>query len=211
MPGVAVNRLPPGRHGLSRDEVTGSQRERMLRGMVDAVSERGYAVVTVADVIKRAGVSRETFYEQFANKEDCFMAAYDEIVATLLKALGEEISPPPGADAGGLRGLIDRIIGRYLGELNDTTLAWAFLIEINAAGPVAVKRRAEAQARGMEAIAAALGARDAGQRFACDALFVTIVGIATHRVAAGKTENLAELREPMVEYAHSTLRTVGIE
>ena len=208
---MAVNRLPPGRHGLSRDEVTGSQRERMLRGMVDAVSERGYANVTVADVIKRAGVSRETFYEQFANKEDCFMTAYDEIVATLLKALGEEIAPPPGTDAGRLRDLLERLIGRYLDELNGTALAWAFLIEINAAGPTAVKRRAEAQARGMEAFAEALGARDARQRFACDALFVTVVGIATHRVAAGRTENLAELREHMIEFAHSTLRTAGIE
>jgi len=208
---VAVNRLPPGRHGLSRDEVTGSQRERLLRGMAEAVTERGYANVTVADVIKRAGVSRETFYEQFTNKEDCFMAAYDTIVVALLKALEEAISPPPGTDAGGLRDLIDRIVGRYLDELNETTLAWAFLIEINAAGPAAVKRRAEAQARGMEAVAAALGANDARQRFACDALFVTIVGMATHRVAAGEAENLGELREPLVELAHSTLLTVGIE
>lgn len=211
MPGVSVNRLPPGRHGLSRDEVTGSQRNRMLRGMVDAVSERGYANVTVADVIKRAGVSRETFYEQFANKEDCFMAAYDEIIATLLKALGEEISSPPGTDAGGLRDLLDRLIGRYLSELNETTLAWAFLIEINAAGPAAVKRRAEAQAQSMEAFAEALGASDARQRFACEALFVTVVGIATHTVAAGRTESLAGLREPLVELAHSTLLTAGIE
>ena len=169
-------------------------------------------MVTVADVIKRAGVSRETFYEQFAkNKEDCFMAAYDEIVATLLKALGEAVSPSPGTDAGGLRELLDGIIGRYLDELNETTLAWAFLIEINAAGPAAVKATRRSPDRGMEAIAEALGAGDPRQRFACDALFVTIVGIATHRVAAGRTENLAELREPMVEFAHSTLRTAGIE
>jgi AcrR family transcriptional regulator len=211
MPAVMVNRLPPGRHGLSRDEVTGSQRERMLRGMAEAVTERGYANVTVADVIKRAGVSRETFYEQFANKEDCFMAAYDTIVVVLLKALKEAISPPPGTDAGGLRELIDRIVSRYLDELSETTLAWAFLIEINAAGPAAVKRRAEAQARGMEAVAAAVGARDERQRFASDALFVTIVGMATHRVAAGEAESLAELREPLVELAHSTLLMVGVE
>ena len=69
--------------------------------MAEAVTERGYANVTVADVIKRAGVSRETFYEQFANKEDCFMAAYDTIVVVLLKALKEAISPPPGTDAAG--------------------------------------------------------------------------------------------------------------
>ena len=179
--------------------------------MVEAIAERGYANVTVADVLKRAGVSRETFYEQFTNKEDCFMAAYDAIVAGLMKALGEAISPSLDPDAGGLRELIDRIVGCYLDELEDTTLAWAFLIEINAAGPAAVKRRAESQARGMEAIAAAAGASDPRQRFACDAMFLMIIGLVTQRLAAGKAENLAELRQPLVELVHSTLLTVGIE
>src|SRR3954462_5974198 len=66
-----------------------SQRGRMLDAMAAAVAEKGYAATTVADVIKRAGVSRKTFYEQFRDKEDCFLAAYDMGVDLLLGALRE--------------------------------------------------------------------------------------------------------------------------
>jgi AcrR family transcriptional regulator len=48
----------------------------MLLGMVEAVADKGYAKTTVADVLTRARASRETFYEHFANKQECFLAAY---------------------------------------------------------------------------------------------------------------------------------------
>ncbi|MGH2974295.1 MAG: TetR/AcrR family transcriptional regulator [Solirubrobacterales bacterium] len=204
---MPVDRLPPGRHGLSRDEVSGDQRDRMLHGMAEAAFDSGYASVTVADVLKRAGVSRETFYEQFANKEDCFMAAYEAAVAVLMEALGEAIQ----AVEGGLPDLIDRIFGCYLEVLGDPKLAWTFLIEINAVGPAAVKQRAETQARGVDAIAAAMGAANERQRFACDVLFVMLIGLVTQRVAAGKGDALADLREPLVEVALSILSAAGLE
>ena len=69
--------LPRGRHRLPREEVVSSQRTRMLRGMAEAMMEKGYVNTTVADVIGRAGVSRETFYQQFSSKADCFMSAFD--------------------------------------------------------------------------------------------------------------------------------------
>jgi AcrR family transcriptional regulator len=53
----------------------------MYGGMIEAVSVRGYPSTTVADVIAFAGVSRRAFYEQFANKEACFLATYDIVVA----------------------------------------------------------------------------------------------------------------------------------
>ena len=70
-------RLPRGRHGLTRAEVESSQRDRLLDAMADAMSEQGYVATPVADVIKRAGVSRESFYELFSSKLDCFMSAFD--------------------------------------------------------------------------------------------------------------------------------------
>lgn len=76
--------LPRGRHGLPRAFVVTNQRERLLDAVAQVASAKGYATATVQDVIDYAGVSRRTFYEQFANKEECFLAAYDTVVQAML-------------------------------------------------------------------------------------------------------------------------------
>lgn len=70
-------KFPAGARRLPSDLVRIVQRERLIAAMLRAASELGYRVTNVQDVIERAGVSRPTFYEHFANKEDCFLAAFD--------------------------------------------------------------------------------------------------------------------------------------
>jgi AcrR family transcriptional regulator len=70
-------RFPSGARKLPSDLVRAVQRERLIMAMLKAASELGYRETNVQDVIDRAGVSRPTFYEHFANKEDCFLAAFD--------------------------------------------------------------------------------------------------------------------------------------
>src|SRR6516162_5916305 len=70
--------LPRGRSRLPLPTVRASQRERLLRSVIAAVSESGYMAVTVADIVRRAKVSRAAFYAHFADKEDCFLAATGE-------------------------------------------------------------------------------------------------------------------------------------
>jgi AcrR family transcriptional regulator len=70
-------RLPKGPHGLTREQVEASQRQRILDAVLDVVGEHGYAAATVADVTASAGISRTTFYEQFRNKQEAFLMAYD--------------------------------------------------------------------------------------------------------------------------------------
>jgi AcrR family transcriptional regulator/DNA-binding MarR family transcriptional regulator len=61
--------------------VTEIQRSRMLTAAMQAVEEVGYARMTVAQVIGRAKVSRKTFYDVFVDREDCFLAAFDQAIA----------------------------------------------------------------------------------------------------------------------------------
>lgn len=70
-------RLPSGARKLPSDLVKAVQREHLIMAMLKAASELGYREANVQDVIDRARVSRPTFYEHFANKEDCFLAAFD--------------------------------------------------------------------------------------------------------------------------------------
>jgi AcrR family transcriptional regulator len=72
---------------MRREEVARNQRARLYGAMIEAVSQRGYRHTTVADVLALAGVSRRAFYEQFANKQACFLATYDIVVARERKRL----------------------------------------------------------------------------------------------------------------------------
>src|ERR1700691_66947 len=75
-------RLRSGRDGADvRDQVDEIQRARVLAALGEVVAERGVAAATVAQIVARAGVSRRTFYELFADREECFLAAFDQAVA----------------------------------------------------------------------------------------------------------------------------------
>jgi AcrR family transcriptional regulator len=122
----------------------------MLEAMAMAVAEKGYAATAVADVVSRAGVSRKTFYEHFANKEACFLEAYDAGVQVLLATIDDAVAAAPDW----LRAVTDGLAA-YLDALAaNPAFARTFLIEILAAGPRAIERRAAVHARFAEQIAA---------------------------------------------------------
>jgi AcrR family transcriptional regulator len=93
-----TGKLPSGRHGLPREVVVQSQRERMVESMITVVAKKGYTDTTVADIISEAGVSRATFYEQFADKEDCFIAAYGTVMDRLLAFVAEGFAAQDSED-----------------------------------------------------------------------------------------------------------------
>ena len=123
----------------------------MLEAMVHAVAEKSYARVTVADVIERAGVSRKTFYEQFANKEDCFLAAYDAGVDSLLAAIDDALDGLAPDWLAAAR----RAVEVYLATMAASpAFARACLIEVLGAGPAALARRDIVQGRFADQLAA---------------------------------------------------------
>ena len=65
-----------------------NQRERIIDSIVHVCATKGYPTVTVEDITSYAGVSRRTFYDLFADKEQCFLAAYDLIAERLVTEVG---------------------------------------------------------------------------------------------------------------------------
>jgi AcrR family transcriptional regulator len=103
-------RLPRGRHGLPRELVTRSQRERLLAAVVRVTAERGYEGTTVADILDEAGVGRESFYELFNDKLDCMLAAHKILVDDLEQRVREVYIAPgdwPGRVRSGLAAALD--------------------------------------------------------------------------------------------------------
>jgi AcrR family transcriptional regulator len=109
----------------------------MLDAMARAVAEKGYEKTSVADVVSRAGVSRKTFYEQFEDKETCFLAAYETIFGELAAAAFDAYESRrrwPDRMAAGLAAFLDR-----LGA--EPAYAKAGIVEVLAAGPRAIELR----------------------------------------------------------------------
>ncbi len=103
------------------------------------VARRGYAATSVADVLRSAGVSRRSFYELFASKEDCFLQAYDLGVAVLVDLVVSAVD-----DSLGRKANVARAVSAYLSALEvNGDLARAFLLEAMGAGAPALERRSE--------------------------------------------------------------------
>ncbi len=101
------------------------QRARLLEAMVRAVAEKGYEAATVADAVRLAKVSRGTFYELFASKEACLLAAYQAGYEVLEQRIDAAIG-----DAGDWREELRLGIRAYLRALSDDPLfARVYLIE----------------------------------------------------------------------------------
>jgi AcrR family transcriptional regulator len=88
-------RARPGGHQLRPEVVVHHRRERILTAAVELIAERGYRAVTVADIIKRAGVAKLKFYENFSSKSDCFLAAYEDGLGEATRRVGEACEQHP--------------------------------------------------------------------------------------------------------------------
>ena len=140
VPPAATSRLRSGRHGLTREEVAASQRSRLIEAMAQVVAEKGYPATTVADVVERAGVSRRTFYEQFADKEACFLATYDAGLTAVLTRIREavEVNAPEAGWRDRARAGVEAFLALLAAE---EAFARALQVEILTAGPAALDRR----------------------------------------------------------------------
>jgi AcrR family transcriptional regulator len=116
-----------------------NHRERLVLGMVAAVAERGYAATTITDVVRHARVSRRTFYEHFADKEACFLAAYDAVSDGVLG----EIAAVPPPESGWEQHIIAGVHAYLHALAEQPAIARVFTVDILSAGPAALARRRE--------------------------------------------------------------------
>ena len=194
-------RLPPGRHGLPREFVTHNQRERLIAGLAEAVAENGYSGTTIAHITRHAAVSRRTFYEHFSSKDECFVAAYDTVMAELRERVSEGFEE---ADdwAHGVRSGIAAMLAFLAAE---PQLARLSMVEALVAGPVVIEHydaaiqsfvpyfRSGREGRPPEVLARLSPTTE-------EALVGGMVSLISRRIIAGKAEDLEELLPDLVEF-----------
>ncbi|HEX6456420.1 MAG TPA: TetR/AcrR family transcriptional regulator [Solirubrobacterales bacterium] len=131
----STRRPLPGRQPLSREFIAHHQRVRIIHGLALEVSEKGYRAVTIADIVKRAGIARNTFYENFSSKEDCFRAAQQYAMSSALEqvvANAGEIDDWPRRVEAGLSAFLAYVA-------REPALSRTCMVEALAAGPESVR------------------------------------------------------------------------
>ncbi|HEX6687999.1 MAG TPA: TetR/AcrR family transcriptional regulator [Solirubrobacterales bacterium] len=136
----ADGRFPAGVRTLPADLVKAVQRERLLAAMVGAVTEIGYNTLTVQNVLTRAGISRPTFYEQFEDKEDCFLAAFDSSAARLRGRVEAAVTEAGPTWRDQLRSGIAELL-RFIAD--EPEEARTVIVEARASSPAGLRRRDE--------------------------------------------------------------------
>ena len=193
--------LPPGRHKIPPSEVRASQRERLLRAMLEEVGAHGYATTTVPRVVASARVSRNSFYELFDDKLDCFLALCDEEAVGLFDAVSAAASEPHW------RGAVGRGVDAYLRWWQERpAFSRAYFTEMPAAGPAAVAQR-ERQSDPYRQLFAALGARARIEEpdlpplppLASRMIVAGVTELVAEEVRAGRAGSLSELHDQVGE------------
>jgi AcrR family transcriptional regulator len=191
--------LPGGIHGVSREQVADSQRERLLAAMAQEVVAGGYRSVTVGQLAKSASVSTRDFYEHFEGKEDCFLATFDAIrdhLAELIAGAAASASDWPHQVAAALRAVVEFFAA-------EPDLARLCLIESVGATPTVAARFREAVlscapalARGREEMADPHSLLPDAE----SAIVGGAVSLVTRKIVAGESDEIPLLLPDLIEF-----------
>jgi AcrR family transcriptional regulator len=194
--------VPRGRHAPPLEVRLSVQRRRLFEAAATVFARVGYAEASAEAIAREAGMSKATFYEHFANKEECILALFDEAATEVKRAMAE------AANAEGFASYEARVaagIGAFVGTLAAyPESAQTLLVEIIGAGPRAMARRdaileefADALLRDNARAAPLYGAGTFASRDDAFGVIGAIVELVSRRLRSGRADDLAAL-EPVI-------------
>lgn len=192
--------MQPGRHPLPREFITQHQRARIIAALAEETVEKGYRSVTVADIVRRAGIARNTFYENFSSKEDCFLAASEYAAKEALRRVvdaASKVDAWPARVNAGLAAFLHYVA-------TEPALARTCIVEALAAGPAAVERYERSIQVFVPLFRMGRKVAAKGEELP-DTLEETIVGgifwIVYQRLVTGQAEEIEGLQRELVEFS----------
>jgi AcrR family transcriptional regulator len=187
-------------HSPKLELVNSSKREKILEGMLEAVGAEGYDATSVRTVLDRTGLYRQAFYDEFADKDSCYLAALEmgigRLEATVARAAASEESWR-GKLRAGLGALLDRLD-------EEPDFGRGVIVEVHAAGPEALSRRAEALKKAADFIDLARfdsGEGEAPPQIAPEGIVAGIHAIVHSRLSTGATDGFRGLLPEFMYFA----------
>lgn len=180
----------------------GDHRTRLVAAMAEVLTDKTYAQASVADVVKRARVSKRTFYEHFASRDECYLATYQALSEALLTLIAQV-----GATDAPAEERLAAATYAYLEALQSMPeLARTFFTELQLAGPLALKaqRRVHDRFADQLFVLIELGRQERPDaRPLSRAMALAVVGAANEllmkRIDEGRVHELRDLGDTVVE------------
>jgi AcrR family transcriptional regulator len=201
--GPELGPLPGGHHGLSRQQVSESQRERLLVAVARDVAQRGYRAATITEIVKIASVSTRDFYEHFDSKEDCFLAAFEAVGGHLEELIATTAAEHPGDWPQQVIAVM-RASLRFFSEQPD--LARLCLVEPVAATPAIAIRFRDAVLSFVPLLAAGRALHESADSLpesTEDSLIGGVVSLASRSILLDEADSLEALLPDLVEFVLS--------
>jgi AcrR family transcriptional regulator len=197
---ASTMRPPPGRHPLPKEFIAQHQRARIIAALAEETVDKGYRAVTVADIVRRAGIARNTFYENFSSKEDCFLAASEYTVNEALRRVvdaASKVEDWPRRVNAGLAAFLHYVA-------SEPALARTCIVEALSAGPAAVERYENSIQSFVPLFRMGRKVSEHGEELP-STLEETIVGgifwIVYQRIIMGQVEQIEALLPELVEFS----------
>ncbi|HEX6687496.1 MAG TPA: TetR/AcrR family transcriptional regulator [Solirubrobacterales bacterium] len=192
-----VEALP---HSPKLELVNSSKREKILEGMLEAVGAEGYDATSVRTVLGRTGLYRQAFYDNFADKDDCYLSALTYGIARLEAAVARGAASEEtwrGRLRGGLGGLLDLLDV-------EADFGRGVIVGVHSAGPEALARRAEAMKKAADFIDLARLETDESEsppQIAPEGIVAGIHAIVHSRLSTGASDGFRDLLPEFMYFA----------
>lgn len=180
--------------------VSSSKRQRILEGMLEVVGSSGYDAASVRMVLDRTGLYRQAFYDEFADKDACYLEALS-FGAAKLEAIAVEAAEPEE----GWRAKLRAGLGAVLDALEDDPgIGRALIVEVHAAGPEALAIRSKAMKRLTDFIDSARQASNGGEAppaIAAEGIVAGMHAVVHAKLAAGDESGFPRLLPDFMYFA----------
>ena len=189
---------PVGRDRLPREVLAEYQRERILNAAVEVFAKRGYHGTTVDHLVAAARIGVGSFYEQFGNKEDCFLAVYDRIVAVSRERISAAL-PPQGSWGERLVAALAALLAAIEAEPFSARIA---LVEVQTAGAEVLSHHERNLDEAAELLRGGREHSPLPGELPSTLEFATVGGLTwflQQRIAMGETGDLAKLLPEVLE------------
>jgi AcrR family transcriptional regulator len=193
--------VPRGRHAPPLEVRVGVQRHRLFQAAAVVFARVGYAEASAEAISREAGMSKATFYEHFANKEECLLVLFDEAATEVVREMGSAVQEVPATYEERVRSGVRAFLGTLAKYPNS---AQTLLVSVMGAGPRAIQRRdaimdvfADGLYRDNARVAPQLGAPTFASRDDAFACIGAIAELVARQLRVGSPDDLLGL-EPVL-------------